>query len=154
MSNQIALSAEMRAALVAAWEDGASNEVAADAVGISAKTLGRWLQAGAEDDGPELYQTLVADRQQARGRMATAMLRAVKTGAADDPKHAAWLLACHYPETYAARSRLEHSGPNGGPIAVADHDKMVADAARSRAELAHALALLPEGVSDAGADAG
>jgi len=103
-----------------ALADGASIKSAAVAAGISERTYHYWCeQAALEGAGEPLVQFLQrTTRAREQGRVA--LVAAIRTAAADDWRAAAWMLERMEPEAWAAKQKLEHSGPDGAPIRTED----------------------------------
>lgn len=112
------LTAEVARTIVDALEAGAFQRDAAHAAGISEATYYRWLQAGAQPDAhPELREFYEAATR-ARARAKVDALKRVRCAMGDEWRAAAWYLERSYPAEYG-RVRVEHSGPDGGPLEFA-----------------------------------
>lgn len=80
---------------------------AADAAGISAKTLSNWLGRGRNSDAPEDegYRAFAAQVDQARGEAETRNIAIVAQAAQGDWKAAAWMLERGWPERWSRPSQ-------------------------------------------------
>lgn len=105
------MSDEKKARAVELFRAGATYDEAAAAAGVSSRTLYRWAEADPE------FAELVED---ARDRADDAVEAVVFRNCIDpDPAHNTlrmfWLKSRRRP-VYGEQSRLEVSGPNGGPV--------------------------------------
>ena len=91
-----------RRKILAALEQGASYQIAADKAGIARSTLHRWRND---------FEDFEADCKKAEARGATKLLENIQTAADKDWRAAAWLLEKRYPDIY---------GDNAGETASAD----------------------------------
>ena len=113
------LTPEVHQEIVSTIELGAPRELAAEAAGISKATLFRWLTRGKSDGAPERFRKLADDVHRASARGAVRSLVEIHRDQGGGWQRHKWLLAVRYPEHFTEHGRLEHSGPDGGPIEVA-----------------------------------
>jgi hypothetical protein len=107
---------------------GSTRESAAEAAGVTSKTLNNWLAKGdlADDEAeyaPEEVQKFIRFRREMLRREAcveqtlvTAVLTAALQTKKADWKAAAWLLERRFGSSWGYKQKLEHSGVDGGPI--------------------------------------
>jgi len=89
---------------------GSTYKLAAQYGGVDHATLYRWLDKDA---------TFAMRVKEAEGAAVTGWLAKIEKSASDGNwQAAAWKLERRYPEDYSLRQRLEHTGPDGGPIQV------------------------------------
>jgi hypothetical protein len=110
------LTPEVHQEIVRVIELGMPRELAAEAAGISRATLFRWLNRGERDDAPDRFRALAADVHRASARGAVRSLMEIHRDQSGGWQRHKWLLAVRYPEHFTERGRLEHTGPEGGPI--------------------------------------
>jgi hypothetical protein len=99
------LTPEIQDLLCQAIRDGNYREVAAEWVGVSTRTLSRWMTDGKRkpDTVYGRFRRAVLEAERcAEMKMVEAVMRA----AASDPKHAQWWLERKFPERWAA-NRIE-----------------------------------------------
>jgi hypothetical protein len=118
------LTPDVHQEIVHTIELGAPRELAAEAAGISRATLFRWLSRGETDDAPERFRKLADDVHRASARGAVRSLLEIQRDESGGWQRHKWLLAVRYPEHFTERGRLEHTGPEDGPIDI----EMVGDA--------------------------
>lgn len=90
-------------------------EIAAQAAGIDVSTLYRWLQRGEKArSGPyrQFRDAVMRARVEAEARAVVVVQKAALT----DWRAASWWLERAFPDRWGRRQKLEHSGPQGGPI--------------------------------------
>jgi hypothetical protein len=105
--------------IVRTIELGMPRELAAEAAGIHRATIFRWLTRGKSADAPERFRKLADDVHRADARGAVRSLVEIHRDKSGGWQRHKWLLAVRHPEHFTERGRLEHSGPDGGPIEVA-----------------------------------
>lgn len=109
--------AEVEKAILDALAAGASVTDSVEAAGISERTYRRWLEEGEPDDGPKHFRRFRESvvQARARGRVAHAAIirRAANEG---DWRASAWFLERSDPQNWSLKYKLEHSGPDGGPL--------------------------------------
>lgn len=115
------LTDEVKAKVLHAIRIGAPFELAAASAGICERTLHNWREWG--QDGREPYAEFLQEAKLAEGEGLVDWLGRI--GDPDDDKWQrwAWKAERRFPQHFALRARLEHTGADGGPI-------------RSRAEIA------------------
>lgn len=112
------LSTEVQTVLLGAIERGLPLRDSALLAGISYDTLNRWRNSGeAEDAAPEFYNFCNALKR-AQAVAVDTLVSQIQSAARKDWKAAAWLLERRHPENWGRQQRLEHTGPNGAPIAT------------------------------------
>lgn len=150
--------------LCQALQRGASHEHAAAYAGISPATFYRWkaLGEGADPTDSELadFAEFLETVKKAEACGAFELLGAIRDAAGGEAEEGeggaprgraqwqagAWILERRWPEMYGKREKVEHSGPGGGPIPIAN---MTREERQKRiAELAPKVAKVP------GADGG
>lgn len=91
--------------------------VAAQYAGIGESTYYEWLQRGREGESPfaEFAEAIKEAEAQAEVRNMALIQQAAQAGTW---QASAWYLERRYPSRYGRRERLEHSGPEGGPITL------------------------------------
>lgn len=102
---------------------GLTYALAAEYGGISYFTFNNWMKAGeevdTETDPDNPYLQFLQAVKKSEADLAVEIMTEIKA-ASKDPKHwqaGAWILERRWPEMYG-RQRIEHSGPDGGPIPV------------------------------------
>jgi hypothetical protein len=95
----------------------AYRETACAAVGIDSKTLRNWLKLAKRGGASNaIYRTFAAGLEEAEAQAEIVDLTFISMAAKADWRAAAWRLARKSPERWGDRQRIEHSGPDGGPI--------------------------------------
>lgn len=91
--------------------------VAAQYAGIGERTFYTWMERGAADEEPyaQFRQAIKEAEAQAEVRNMALIQQAAQAGTW---QASAWYLERRYPSRYGRRERLEHSGPEGGPITL------------------------------------
>ncbi len=95
-------------------ELGMSNNIAAEAEGISRSTMFDWMNRGAK--GVKPYAAFHERVTRARAKGAKTLTELALAGEKGSSQ-ATWLLERRYREDYGSVQRLEHTGADGGPIA-------------------------------------
>lgn len=111
------LTNEVQEKILQAIRGGNYREVAARWAGIDPVTLTRWMRRGEQGRrGPyvQFCQAVLEAEQQAELRAVALIMK----GAASDPNHAKWWLERKFHERWGRRERTEHTGADGGPVAV------------------------------------
>lgn len=92
-------------------------QVAARYGGIGESTYYEWLRRGGEGEAPfvEFMEAVKEAEAQAEVRNMALIQQAAQGGTW---QAAAWYLERRYPARYGRRDRMEHSGPDGGPITL------------------------------------
>jgi hypothetical protein len=93
--------------------------LACDLVGLPRSTYYDWMARGErEEQGPlaEFRRLVLASRARYVDDTLKAIEEAARKKSKGDWKAAAWYLERCYPDHFSPRSKLEHSGPNGGPL--------------------------------------
>jgi hypothetical protein len=107
--------------IVAAVRAGAHREQAAQAAGVARSTLQAWLARGEASDAPVRFQKFAAEVREAEATFEVGAAAVISRAAiAGDWRAQAWLLERRHPARWGRRTSHEQSGPEGGPIAVAD----------------------------------
>lgn len=113
------LTSTVAAAIVEAVEAGAFQKDAAAAAGVSETTLYRWLQEGAKDGAHPELREFRESLTRARAHAKVSAIATLRRAASDDWRAAAFLLERAWPDEWGRRTRLEHTGRDGGPVEVA-----------------------------------
>lgn len=140
------LTPEITEAVCDALVEGLSIEGACARAGIAPSTYYDWNARGA--DGEALFVEFAEATARARAEVEERLLESVEWAAGErirkkalgqgrdaeivdeverDWRAAAWLLERKFPGAYGNRSKVEHSGPDGGPITLAGLAKLAAD---------------------------
>jgi transposase len=109
------LTSELRENFMRIIRNGNSRRNACDAIGISERTLYVWQQRAEKEPETEFFhffQCLKKAESEAE-RAAVSVIRSAMT---EHWQAAAWFLERKFPETWARKEKVEHSGPDGGPI--------------------------------------
>ena len=105
--------------LTAAIERGLPFREAASLAGISYDTLNRWRQQGETENAPSEFASFAETLKRAQAVAVDTLLSRIQDAArGGDWKAAAWILERRQPESWGRHQRMEHSGPNGAPIAT------------------------------------
>lgn len=88
---------------------GMKREDSCDMIGINQDTFYAWLK---DKRKPEFSEAIKKAEMACKQRNIARIQNASKK----NWQAAAWWLERKYPEEFAIRQKLEHSGPNGGPI--------------------------------------
>jgi transposase len=110
------LNPEVRERLLTAIGKGATYELACKYAGITYQTFLNWKQNAAEQESGAFFE-LFEDISKAEGEAAFKWLDLLDRHSEADPKWAAWKLERRYPDEYG-RTRIEHTGKDGGPINI------------------------------------
>jgi hypothetical protein len=94
---------------------------AATSSGVSYESVKTWIRRGAS--GEEPYASFARAVECARGQ-AEVNLSAKALAGGKGSSVATWMLERRFREDYGPVNRLEHSGPDGGPIAHTDITKV------------------------------
>lgn len=113
---------------------GLSFEAVAARLGIGRRTLFDWLARGEADDPPEadaLFVRFAAAVREGEAELEATMLASITGDSGKRGEHGrfAWVLERRFPTRWGSKQRVEHSGPEGGPIQV-DAGKVLASLAR------------------------
>lgn len=93
--------------------DGLTMERAAECAGISVTTIYNWKKRG--EKGEEPYEEFLQAIKGAEVEAERALLKELRPGQ-QGWQAKAWLLERRHPERWRATNKLEHTGPEGGPI--------------------------------------
>ena len=109
--------ADVEKAILDALAAGSSVRAACEAAGIGTTTFYRWCSEGERDGAPEHLRAFRDGATRARAQARVAYAAIIRRAANDgDWRAAAWFLERSEPEEWAPKHKLEHSGPEGGPI--------------------------------------
>ena len=115
------LTPEIRGQILNLLKRGNYRQTAAHAVGIDPETFRRWMRASEEDaDGVGEYAGFAAAVVMAEGEAESTVLQKLIGGLDPDPASLRWYLERKHKARWAGKERLEVSGPDGGPIEMAD----------------------------------
>jgi transposase len=109
------LTPELREKFMRIIENGNSRRNACDAIGFSESTLYLWLQRAEKEPGSEFseFSESLKKAEAAAERAAVAVIRSAMT---EHWQAAAWFLERKFPENWGRKEKIEHSGPDRGPI--------------------------------------
>lgn len=118
------LTADVHAFIVSAVRETVDVTVAAQARGISARTLGRWRQRSraflrSPEQYPqyEMYAAFWRDVRAAEAFSEVALVNTIRKSATENTADAKWLLERRHKRRWQPSAALEHSGPGGdGPV--------------------------------------
>lgn len=134
------LTPETAQRVVDALKAGNFLDTAAAYVGVNRKSLHEWLKKGRAKGARDPYRGFVVQVDEAMAQ-AEVMFAARIANAAGDPRHwtaAAWMLERRWPDRWAKRDRVEHTGKDGGPIkteqVLHELDERMDELAKRRAE--------------------
>ena len=89
--------------------------VAARYAGIGERTFYKWMERAASGEEPFVqFQQAIKEAEAAAEVRNMALIQ--QAAQAGTWQASAWYLERRYPSRYGRRDRLEHSGPDGGPI--------------------------------------
>lgn len=124
--------------IVDAVRAGAYLKQAAEHAGVGEATVYRWLERADDPAAPEKFRAFRAALMRANADAevgAIAVLRAAMPG---DWRAALAFLKARFPDRWAERQRVEHSGPEGGPIRIdrvdEEVERLLEEAARRRSD--------------------
>src|SRR5215210_4357861 len=104
--------------IVNALAAGATIKAATGAAGISERTYYLWREQGGQEGADEAFLQFLQRTTRAREQGKVALTASIRKAAAEDWRAAAWLLERLEPEAWSLKQRLEHSGPESGPVPV------------------------------------
>ena len=107
---------DVRERIITALRSGLSMMAAATAGGIAANTLHEWVRRGKA--GEEPFATFAHEVQMAKQAGLMPLEASVLKGGLKNPKVALAILRARNPREWGGVHRHEHSGPDGGPVAV------------------------------------
>lgn len=119
------LTDEVRHKLVTALKLGSYVQQAVVYAGIGVSTFYEWMQQASDDEQAGLttpFTELAAAIKKAEADAEVRLLGIVNQAAPANWAAAMTVLERRHPDRWARRERLEHSGPNGAPIEVAQYD--------------------------------
>lgn len=126
------LTPELHEALIKMLRTGCTNDVAAEAVGISTRALRLWLQKGEEasakrDDGEKVaahevrYIKLAEDVRKARSEAEVRAVATIQRAAQDGTwQAAAWYLERAFPERWSSKGNSQKVGRPTGSASAPD----------------------------------
>lgn len=125
------LTPEVESEICKALEIAVPLKYAAEAAGIAESTVHEWLERG--EKGEEPFATFAVAVSRARAK-AVRNLSAKALGGGPGSSQATWFLERRFRQEYGPVQKLEHSGPDGGPMQVEgvakELDKLSADELR------------------------
>lgn len=95
---------------------GLHRVTACGAVRITPKTLRNWLDRG--EQGEEPFASFALDIAEAEAAYEAGLQDSIRMHAPEDYKAAAFLIERRFPKNWGAKQAIEHSGPDGAPIAL------------------------------------
>ena len=137
------LTPEVQKLIVDAVAAGNYLHHAAQYAGIHIATLERWKQVGAREK-VGIYHDFFEAVKKAEGQAIARNVAIISKAAATSWQAAAWLLERKYFADWGRKERLEHTGKDGGPVAVSLVDLVKSAAAES----AEKGAVAQRGVTD------
>lgn len=112
------LTPNIRKVILAALREGLTRKLACQLVGISGETFRKWVEKGKEQAHGE-YHAFVAEIEAQEAALVVELLKdiraAVTAQGAPDWRAKAWIAERLHPDEYG-RTRVEHTGKDGGPI--------------------------------------
>src|SRR5215211_6194992 len=116
------LTAKRQKAIVDAVRTGAHREQAAEAAGISRRSLQNWLARG-ELGGEQPYRRFAEAVREAEAQAELESLRTIEKAAAEgDWRARAWVLERRWPQRWGRQTRTEVTGPDGAPVELSGLD--------------------------------
>ena len=113
------LTPEVQAVLLKAVERGLPLKESALLAGISYDTLNRWRNNGESETAEPVFRNFCKALLQAQAKAVDTLVSQIQSAAKKgDWKAAAWILERRHPHDWGRQERLEHTGPNGSPIAT------------------------------------
>ncbi|MES2211017.1 MAG: transposase [Chloroflexota bacterium] len=116
MAGRSKFTAERRAVIIRALENGSSYRAAAGVAGIDESSLRDWLARGREAGESSSYREFAEQVRQAEAGVASLVAKVIVDAAKDDPKWAAWYLERRDSAFSPPATRREITG--GAPIVV------------------------------------
>lgn len=108
----------VQAAVVDAIGKGHTIRDACALAGIHHTQFYRWMERGEQGRPGSAYRAFFDAVKAAEAELMGECLDILTTGMKDDPKWAAWMLERRRPADYGKPEKVEHSGPDGGPLVV------------------------------------
>ena len=115
MGRPTKLSPEVQDRIIQALKAGNYVETAAEYAGIGKTTFYRWMAQG-DQESRGIYREFRDAVMRARAEAEARNVAIIQKAAPDDWRAAAWWLERAFPDRWGPRQKLEHSGPEGGPI--------------------------------------
>lgn len=115
MGRPTKLTTEVQDRIIQALKAGNYIETAAEYAGIGKTTFYRWMEQG-EQASQGIYREFRDAVMRARAEAEARSVALIQKAAPDDWRAAAWWLERAFPDRWGPRQKLEHSGPEGGPI--------------------------------------
>jgi hypothetical protein len=154
------LTSEAQAAICRAIRIGATREVAAQAAGVTRRTLQYWIERGKAEqerlaqkgarrrkrEEPYLHFLHALEEAEAEGEVTH-----LETIAADGAAGSKWILSRRHPDRWAQVRKEEISGPGGKPL-IPVPELTDAERARALAGFAERLSAETTGCDDSGQD--
>lgn len=117
MGRPTKLTPEVQDRIIQALKAGNYVETAVEYAGIGKTTFYRWMEQGAKASRG-IYREFRDAVMRARAEAEARNVAIIQQAAPDDWRAAAWWLERAFPDRWGARQKLEHSGPDGAPIAA------------------------------------
>lgn len=123
MSRRTKLEFSMVEAVAPLIADGLSYEGIAAELGVSRRVLFDWIARGEAPDAPaddELYVQFALAVRKAEAALERKLLADMRgaAGKKGEFNRFAWILERRFQTRWSAKQRIEHSGPEGGPVSV------------------------------------
>lgn len=115
MGRPTKLTPEVQDRIIQALKAGNYVETAAEYAGIGKTTFYRWMEQG-KQASRGIYREFRDAVMRARAEAEARNVAIIQKAAPDDWRAAAWWLERAFPDRWGPRQKLEHSGPEGGPI--------------------------------------
>ena len=116
------LTPEIHEKIVTAVRAGNYAEVAAQYAGIGERTYYRWMETGAKTHAGPCWHFWQAIRA-AEGEAEAVAMITIRKAWGDDWKAAAWYLERKFQAKWGRHDRVDHGGPDGGPLIVIHEHK-------------------------------
>jgi transposase len=118
MGRPTKLTEDAQERIISALKAGNYMDTAAQYAGVDESTLHRWIARGKEEDSGLYYEFRKAV-EKARAEAEARNVHLIQTAAQGGTwQAAAWFLERSHPGKWGRREKVEHSGPDGGPITL------------------------------------
>ncbi len=113
MAPKIKLTRDLGSRIVSHIQTGAYKKHAAEACGISERTLLRWLALGTAEDGKDPYRSFAIEVLRAEGEDAVETLKRLTKSGKGDWRSDAWKLERKHPKQFGAKLHIEQEVQDG-----------------------------------------
>lgn len=100
-------------------------ETACALAGVHPSTFYRWIERADDEKSDPKFREFRDAVTRARAEAEARNVALVQRAASDDWRAASWYLERSFPTKYGRRDRVEHSGPDGGPITLSGLAEMM-----------------------------